>query len=246
MLQDTDSADEIECSSEEDTASPACMQATVASISKRQQQHARVCTETTYPTMQSCSWLEMLLAACCLPASILLYLNPESVTLFCSKSHQTCQTELRNSVPSLLSCSQQLQVGAHTTKPTNCIQAGCYNPIVCILPHIQVSTNCMCLVVNMKRLFLQGVQGNAQAEMQQSASMPKHYASSSRPATAREAVMDLIELANLKIFGNRHFRPQQKEVIKAALQVSCLLIQMHFFRTQQRYAQSALTAEVQC
>ena len=33
--------------------------------------------------------------------------------------------------------------------------------------------------------------------------------------------MDLIDLANLKVFGNRHFRPQQREVIKAALQVSC-------------------------
>lgn len=65
------------------------------------------------------------------------------------------------------------------------------------------------------------VQGHAQPEMHPPASMPKHRVSSSRPATAREAAMDLIDLANLKVFGNKHFRPQQKEVIKAALQVSC-------------------------
>lgn len=66
------------------------------------------------------------------------------------------------------------------------------------------------------------MQGHVQADMAQSASVPKSHTSSSRPATAREAAMDLIDLANLKIFGNRHFRPQQKEIIKAALQVGCL------------------------
>jgi len=55
--------------------------------------------------------------------------------------------------------------------------------------------------------------------MQQPAAVPKHHTSSSRPATAREAAMDLIDLANKKVFGNRHFRPKQREIIKAALQV---------------------------
>ena len=48
-LQDSGSADEIECSSEEDVASPAYPQAATASaaiISK--QKHARVRTKTTY------------------------------------------------------------------------------------------------------------------------------------------------------------------------------------------------------
>ena len=31
--------------------------------------------------------------------------------------------------------------------------------------------------------------------------------------------MDLIDLANRRIFGNTHFRPQQREIIQAALQV---------------------------
>lgn len=57
--------------------------------------------------------------------------------------------------------------------------------------------------------------------MQQPAAVPTHPTSSSRPATAREAAMDLIDLANVKVFGNRHFRPKQREIIKAALQVTC-------------------------
>lgn len=61
--------------------------------------------------------------------------------------------------------------------------------------------------------------GSAQADMQQPAAVPRHHSSTSRPATAREAAMDLIDLANLKVFGNRHFRPKQREIIKAALQV---------------------------
>ncbi|KAA6428957.1 MAG: ATP-dependent DNA helicase Q-like 1-like, partial [Trebouxia sp. A1-2] len=60
--------------------------------------------------------------------------------------------------------------------------------------------------------------GSAQADMQQPAAVPRHHSSTSRPATAREAAMDLIDLANLKVFGNRHFRPKQREIIKAALQ----------------------------
>jgi len=32
--------------------------------------------------------------------------------------------------------------------------------------------------------------------------------------------MDLIDLANMRVFGNRHFRPKQREIIKAALQVT--------------------------
>ena len=53
LLQDSDSADEIECSSQEDAASPACMQAATASTAKTlQQQHARVCTQTTYMSCQ--------------------------------------------------------------------------------------------------------------------------------------------------------------------------------------------------
>ncbi len=31
--------------------------------------------------------------------------------------------------------------------------------------------------------------------------------------------MDLLDLANGKVFGNRHFRPKQREIITAALQV---------------------------
>lgn len=85
------------------------------------------------------------------------------------------------------------------------------------------------------------VQGHAQAEMHPPASMPKHHVSSSRPATAREAAMDLIDLANLKVFGNRHFRPQQREVIKAALQVTQTVLN----RTQQACAQAALTDKIQ-
>ena len=54
LLQDSDSADEIEYSSEEDAASPACMQATNSSTAKSsQQQHVRVCTQTTYMSCQS-------------------------------------------------------------------------------------------------------------------------------------------------------------------------------------------------
>lgn len=60
--------------------------------------------------------------------------------------------------------------------------------------------------------------GSVQANMQQPAAVPTHPTSSSRPATAREAAMDLIDLANVKVFGNRHFRPKQREIIKAALQ----------------------------
>lgn len=67
------------------------------------------------------------------------------------------------------------------------------------------------------------MQGHVPADMAQSAHVPKSHTSSSRPATAREAAMDLIDLANLKIFGNRHFRPQQQEIMKAALQVGRLL-----------------------
>ena len=62
--------------------------------------------------------------------------------------------------------------------------------------------------------------GSAQAGMQQPAAVPKHHTTSSRPTTAREAAMDLIDLANMKVFGNRHFRPKQREIIKAALQVT--------------------------
>ena len=62
--------------------------------------------------------------------------------------------------------------------------------------------------------------GSAQAGMQQPAAGPKHHTSSSRPANAREADMDLIDFANMRVFGNRHFRPKQREIIKAALQVT--------------------------
>ena len=54
LLQNSDSADEIECSSEEDAASPACMQAASASTTKTsKQQNARVCTETIYISCQA-------------------------------------------------------------------------------------------------------------------------------------------------------------------------------------------------
>ena len=36
--------------------------------------------------------------------------------------------------------------------------------------------------------------------------------------------MDLIDLANIKVFGNRHFRPKQREIIKATLQVKVALV----------------------
>ena len=69
--------------------------------------------------------------------------------------------------------------------------------------------------------------GSAQAGMQQAAAVPKHHTTSSRPTTAREAAMDLIDLANMKVFGNRHFRPKQREIIKAALQVAFALPAPH-------------------
>lgn len=47
----------------------------------------------------------------------------------------------------------------------------------------------------------------------------RHQESATRPATQREMSMDLIDLANRRIFGNTHFRPQQREIIQAALQV---------------------------
>lgn len=67
-----------------------------------------------------------------------------------------------------------------------------------------------------------GVLGAASgpASMQQPVTVPRHHTSSSRPATAREAAMDLIDLANIKVFGNRHFRPKQRDIIKATLQVT--------------------------
>jgi len=40
------------------------------------------------------------------------------------------------------------------------------------------------------------------------------------PPTAAEARMDLLDFANLRIFGNATFRPQQKRVVEAVLQVS--------------------------
>ena len=51
-------------------------------------------------------------------------------------------------------------------------------------------------------------------------SVTNHHEGASRPATTREAAMDLIDLANLKVFGNMHFRPKQREIITAALQVA--------------------------
>lgn len=53
--------------------------------------------------------------------------------------------------------------------------------------------------------------------------------------------MDLIDLANLKIFGNTHFRPKQKEIIKAALQVGCLVTH-HVYWFAISFVRSALTA----
>ena len=109
LLQDSDSADEIQCSSEEDAASPACMQAANVSTAKTsQQRHARVCTETanilTMPSsLAACSEHCQCLQAC-------FALKPE-IGGFCSKGQKKCQTELQNSVLSLLSCSQQPQVG---------------------------------------------------------------------------------------------------------------------------------------
>lgn len=129
--QDSDSADEIECSSEEGAVSPASVQANKTSSARtsEQQHHARV----------------------------------------------------------------------HSKQP----------------PDVPNRTTRQCTLT----AFMQpAASGHVQADMAQSASVPKSHTSSSRPATAREAAMDLIDLANLKIFGNRHFRPQQKEIIKAALQ----------------------------
>ena len=71
-----------------------------------------------------------------------------------------------------------------------------------------------------------GVLGAAlgQASVQQPVTVPRHHTSSSRPATSREAAMDLIDLANIKVFGNKHFRPKQREIIKATLQVIVALV----------------------
>ena len=50
MLQDSDSADEIECSSEEDAVSPACVPASNMSAAKtsQRQHHDRVRTESVH------------------------------------------------------------------------------------------------------------------------------------------------------------------------------------------------------
>ena len=43
------------------------------------------------------------------------------------------------------------------------------------------------------------------------------------PTPEEESQMDLLDFANWKLFGNRTFRPNQQEAIKAALKVSSLL-----------------------
>ena len=40
------------------------------------------------------------------------------------------------------------------------------------------------------------------------------------PCTAAESCMDLLDFANLKIFGNHSFRPEQRRVVEAVLRVS--------------------------
>ena len=39
------------------------------------------------------------------------------------------------------------------------------------------------------------------------------------PATAEQAALGLLDYANLKVFGNSAFRPRQKAIIKAVMQV---------------------------
>ena len=39
------------------------------------------------------------------------------------------------------------------------------------------------------------------------------------PATAQEAALGLLDYANLRVFGNSAFRPRQKAIIKAVMQV---------------------------
>ena len=39
------------------------------------------------------------------------------------------------------------------------------------------------------------------------------------PPTAAESCMDLMDFANLKIFGNHSFRPEQRRVVEAVLRV---------------------------
>lgn len=43
------------------------------------------------------------------------------------------------------------------------------------------------------------------------------------PTPKEESQMDLLDFANWKLFGNRTFRPNQQEAIRAALKVSLLL-----------------------
>lgn len=59
----------------------------------------------------------------------------------------------------------------------------------------------------------------------------QRHDSATRPATPREMSMDLIDLCNTRVFGNRCFRPEQKNIVRAALQVwpNTMALQCCFF-----------------
>lgn len=47
-----------------------------------------------------------------------------------------------------------------------------------------------------------------------------------QPASAPDRQLQLLDLANLKVFGNRSFRPNQREVVTAALAMQDVFVLM--------------------
>ena len=140
LLQDSDSADEIECSSEEDAASPACMQAATASIAKMsQQQHDRVCTKTTYLFAMPSNLAAYSQHCQCLQARFAL-------KLMCFAARAT-RSATQNCKAAYSHCFH-----AASSLRWDTVREFLANQTV--VHHI-VFTNCLCLLASVGRLYMQ-------------------------------------------------------------------------------------------